>query len=118
MKHTVGVIVLLLAGGCSAPPAGDDAGTGWGRITEVYVDAEMSVIRLQFSEPIVNPAGCQGADFYVRELDGSPASGQFLSTVLDAHLADRKVKFWIEGCSASPWWGKTRPQIHDIYIGR
>ncbi|KPK54774.1 MAG: hypothetical protein AMJ59_24590 [Gammaproteobacteria bacterium SG8_31] len=96
--------------------AEDDAGSGWGKITEAYVNSEMTVLRLQFSESIVNPGNCEGADFYVRELDDSIASDRFLRVVLAAHLAGRKVKFWIDGCSGSRWWGKTRPQIYDIYI--
>ena len=96
--------------------ADDDAGSGWGKITEAYVNSEMTVLRLQFSESIVNPGNCEGADFYVRELDDSIASDRFLRVVLAAHLAGRKVKFWIDGCSESRWWGKTRPQIYDIYI--
>lgn len=96
--------------------AEDDAGSGWGKITEAYVNAEMTVLRLQFSESIVNPGNCEGADFYVRELDDGIASDRFLRVVLAAHLAGRKVKFWIDGCSKSRWWGKTRPQIYDIYV--
>lgn len=94
-----------------------DAGTNWGRITQFYVDAKATVMVLQFSRAVVNPMNCEGADFYVRELDDSAASDRFLRTVLAAHLANRKVKFWIEGCTKEKWWGKTRPQIQDIYIG-
>jgi hypothetical protein len=120
VKHLIVSTVLVVAGMLQAAAANAEgnAGSGWGRITQVYVNAEVSVMRLEFSETIVNPADCEGADFYVRELDDSAASDQFARIVLAAHLADRKVKFWIDGCSKSRWWGKTRPQIIDIYIGR
>jgi hypothetical protein len=115
------LVLTALASLIAISHAGDaraegDAGSGWGKITEAYIDAEVSVIRLLFSESIVNPGGCEGTDFYVRELDDSAASDRFLRVVLAAHLAGRKVKFWIDGCSKSRWWGKTRPQISDIYI--
>lgn len=112
----VTTLIAIACFGYGVSAAEDDAGSGWGKITEVYVDAGVTVLRLQFSESIVNPGKCEGADFYVRELDDSIASDRFLRVVLAAHLAGRKVKFWIDGCSKSRWWGKTRPQIYDIYI--
>ena len=118
MRNVIVTVALILACGCASPAEDGDAGSGWGKITELYVDAKVSVLRLDFSQPIVNPAKCEGADFYVLELDDSVASDRFLRTVVDAYLADREVKFWIDGCSKSQWWGKTRPQIFDIYIGR
>lgn len=117
MKQFVRFLLVIAAALHPAAHAQGD-GSNWGKITELYVDAEMTVLRLQFSRPIVNPANCEGGDFYVRELDGSEASDRFMRAVLAAHLANRNVKFWIEGCTAAQWWGHTRPQIHDIYIGR
>ena len=120
MKQFIAIVILLGAPilQLAAADAEGEAGSGWGKITEVYVDAEVSVLRLQFSRAIVNPANCEGGDFYVRELDDSTASDSFLRAVLAAHLANRRVKFWVSGCTKSRWWGKTRPQIYDIYIGR
>lgn len=114
------VIAVLIIAGILRPAAAraeGDGGSNWGKITEFYVDAKGSVMRLQFSRPVVNPANCEGADFYVLELDNSAASDRFLRVVLAAHLANQKVKFWIDGCTKAKWWGKTRPQIYDIYIG-
>ena len=71
---------------------------------------------LQFSRDVVNPANCEGADFYVRELDDSATGDRFLRVVLAAHLANKKVKFWINGCTKGEVVGKTRPQIYDVYI--
>jgi hypothetical protein len=101
----------------AATYADGEDGSNWGTITEFYVDARGSVMRLDFSRAIVNPGNCEGADFYVRELDDSAASDRFLRVVLAAHLANRKAKFWINGCTTAKWWGKTRPHITDIYIG-
>lgn len=75
------------------------------------------VLRLQFSRPIVNPANCEGADFYVRELGVSADTDRFLRIVLADHLANRRVRFWIDGFVKSRWRGETRPEIHDIDIG-
>ena len=118
MRHFILMTVLVFAGISQAVASAEDGeGSNWGTITEVYVDAKGSVLRLLFSRPVVNPSNCEGADFYVRELDDSAASDRFLKAVLAAHLANREVKFWVYGCSKSRWWGKTRPQIEDIYIG-
>jgi hypothetical protein len=113
------VIFAVVMAGLLQPAAYADgnAGSNWGTITELYVDAKVSVMRVNFSRAIVNPASCEGGDFYVRELDDSPASDRFLKVVLEAHLANKKVEFWIDGCTKARWWGKTRPQIYDIYIG-
>jgi hypothetical protein len=118
VRQLIPATMLVIAAIANPGPAlaEGDAGSGWGRITEVYVDAAGTLLRVQFSGKIVNPGGCEGADFYVRELDDSVASDRFLRVVLAAHLADRRVKFWIDGCSKAQWWGKTRPQIYDIYV--
>jgi hypothetical protein len=113
---TLALIMFAMLPSMVAYASGDE-GSNWGRMTEVYVSGDGHVMRVRFSRPIVNPAGCEGADFYVRELDDSVASDRFLRAVLAAHLAGRKVEFWITGCTKSRWWGKTRPQIYDVYIG-
>ena len=113
--HVAAVCVVLALLPLSAGADGD--GSNWGKITEFYVDAKMTVMRLHFSRPVVNPGKCEAADFYMLELDGSPASENFVKILLAAHLADRKVKFWIDGCTKAQWWGKTQPLIYDVYIG-
>lgn len=118
MQKTLLATLLLMAGMAQGAVAADEGdGSNWGKIEELYVDAAGTVLRLQFSRDVVNPSRCEGGDFYVRELDGSAASERFVKTVVAAHLANRKVKFWVEGCTKARWWGKTRPQIIDIYIG-
>lgn len=91
-------------------------GSGWGTITQVNIPASGGMVRFSFSQPIVNPAVCEGTDFYVRELDNSVASSRYLSAILTAYTAQKEVSFWIEGCTQGQWWGKTRPQPDDIYM--
>ena len=117
MRHLILTAVLAIAGITPSVAEDDGDGSNWGKIVEVYVDAAGTVMRLDFSREVVNPSGCEGGDFYIRELDNSPASERFVRTVVAAHLANRKVKFWVQGCSKARWWGKTRPQIIDVYIG-
>ena len=110
--------VALAAAAMFAMAAGAEGdGSNWGTITEFYVDAKMTAMRLTFSRDVINPSNCEGGDFYMLELDDSPASERFVRVALAAHLANRKVKFWVEGCTKKKWWGKTRPLIYDIYIG-
>jgi len=111
------VTVLIAAILRSAVAHADGDASNWGMITKLYVDAKVTVMRVDFSRAIINPANCEGGDFYIRELDDSAASERFLQAVLGAHLANKKVEFWIDGCTKAKWWGKTRPQIYDIYIG-
>jgi hypothetical protein len=114
VRHFILMTVLILAG---IPQAGASAeegdGSNWGKITAVYVDAKGSVLRVVFSRPVVNPSGCEGGDFYVRELDDSAASDRFVKTVLAAHLANREVEFWVYGCTKSRWWGKFMPKPRE-----
>ena len=117
MRKLIAIPIFMIVAACGAPVSdADEAGSDWGKITELYVDAEVTVLRVRFSRDVVNPAGCEGADFYIRELDGSAASEQFLRIVVAAHLAERSVEFWINGCTQAQWWGMTRPHIYDIYI--
>lgn len=114
MKILMTIVLACLLAGPSM--AGEGAGSGWGRITELYMTADGLLLRIRFSRPVENPDGCEGAEFYVRELDESVGSDRFFRAVLAAHTAGRDVEFWVSGCSQSPWWGKTRPQVYDIYI--
>ena len=117
MRYLILIAMLAIAGATSIRAADEGDGSNWGTIEQLYVDAAGTVLRIDFSRDVVNPSHCEGGDFYVRELDNSPASDRFVKTVVAAQLADRKVKFWVEGCSRAQWWGKNRPQIIDIYIG-
>ena len=113
--HCVRAVCVVLS--CLPLSAGAEGeGSDWGRITKLYVDAKMTVMQVHFSRPAINPGNCEGADFYILELDGSAASENFVRVVLAAHLANRKVEFWINGCTKARWWGKARPLIQDISI--
>jgi hypothetical protein len=117
MRRFLLAATLVLAGATGTPARAEGDGSNWGTITEFYVDAKMTVMRLTFSREVINPSNCEAGDFYMLELDDSPASERFVRVVLAAHLANRKVKFWVDGCTRQQWWGKTRPLIYDVYIG-
>ncbi len=89
--------------------------TDWGTITELTTNSSGSYIRLRFSEPIQND-GCEGVEYYMKELDETSGSNRFMSTVLAAYTARKQVKFWISGCTSAQFWGKTRPQISTIWV--
>lgn len=91
-------------------------GSGTGKITELYVDAKGTIVRIKFSQPTKNPHSCQKAEFYMIELDGGPGSSRYLSALLTAYTAQKNVSFWIHGCTRGSYWGGTRPQLHDIYM--
>lgn len=91
-------------------------GSGFGTITQFYVNRAGNLVRIHFSEPIVNPSNCGGAAFYIGELDDTPGSDRFYSALLAAYTAKKQVNFWISGCTQGSWWGSTRPKIADIYI--
>ena len=114
MKTLIAVVLTCLL--AEVTMADEGTGSGWGRITEAYLTADGTFLRISFSRAIENPDGCEGGEYYVRELDESAGSDRFVQAVLAAHLAGRNVEFWISGCSKSRWWGKTRPQVYDIYI--
>lgn len=113
-RHIGAAILLLIASTMTAHAVG--VGSGWGTITQLNIPADGSMVKIWFSQPIVNPAGCTGGEFYIRELDNSVASNRFLSAILTAFTAKKNVSFWIEGCTQNPWWGKTRPQLYDVYM--
>ena len=117
MRQVILAAMLVFTGAVPAIATDDGDGSNWGTIEQLYVDAAGTVLRIDFSRDAVNPSNCEGAEFYIRELDDSVATDRFLKTVVAAHLANRKVKFWVQGCSKAQWWGKTRPQIIDVYIG-
>lgn len=92
------------------------ASSGWGTITEFYVHGTGTAVRVKFSEPIVNPDGCTGTEYYIRELDESAGSSRFYSALLAAYTSKSPVNIYINGCTSSTWWGKTRPKMHEISI--
>ena len=92
------------------------AGSGNGKITQMHIDALGTRVRINFSEPIVNPEGCQKAEFYMLELNDSNSSSRYVAALLSAYTAEKTVYFWISGCTTGQYWGGTRPQLHDIYL--
>ena len=81
------------------------------------MDESGETLRIHFSNPIVNPDNCTGDEYYMFELSlltGDP--DRFVSMVLSAHLAQREVHMWIDGCTVANHWGATRPLARDINI--
>lgn len=93
-------------------------GSGLGTITTLYVKPNANWVRVNFSNTIKNPDGCDenGLQFYVFELDGSKASDRFYSALLAAYAAKKNISFWISGCSTAEPWGIERPKIYDMYM--
>jgi len=92
------------------------AGSGDGTITDLYVNAKGTMIRVHFSKPIVNPDGCDKADYYMLELDPADNNNPFVSFLLSAHVSQTTVWFWISGCTSGAYWGGTHPQLHEVFL--
>jgi hypothetical protein len=99
-----------------APPAYAGEGSGLGYITELYVPATGAMVMVRFSAPIKNPGNCGGTEFYVKELDDSRSSTRYLAILSSAFFDKKMVYFYIEGCTRGEHWGKTRPQLFDVYV--
>ena len=121
-KHTVIFkenymrVIILLITAIFTFSANAGQASSYGKITNFHTRADGLMLKIDFSETIVNPGNCEGAGFYIAELDDSPASQRFYSAILTAFTAKKSVQFWISGCTQNQWWGKTRPRIYDIYI--
>jgi len=112
MFRPIAFILLLVAS--SQLFAG--ASSGNGKITELYINAKGTLVRLQFSEGIINPAGCQKSNYYIAELDQSNGDSRFLASLVAAYAAQSTIMFWINGCTTHPHWGGTQPKLNDIYM--
>ena len=91
------------------------AGSGHGKITQLWTDSGGNAAFIRFSNPIV-PVGCEGGELYVVDLDNTHGSSRFYSTLLAAYISQKEVQFWIDGCSNYRIWGKNRGHIYDIYL--
>ncbi|NQY33696.1 MAG: hypothetical protein HRT37_01750 [Alteromonadaceae bacterium] len=110
-KIILGYVLLIFAFSTQAGERSD-----WGTITEFYVIGDGSAVRIRFSEAIVNPEGCTGTEYYMRELDETSGSNRFFSTLLAAYSSKAQVNIFISGCTSINWWGKTRPHMHEISV--
>jgi len=96
-------------------PAWAAASSGPGKITKIYMPASGNLMRVEFDQPIVNPDGCGGGDFYVIELSNS-SQDRFVSMIISAFMTGKTVSFWISGCTGGAYWGSTRPLLADVYV--
>lgn len=110
------IILLLSLDSFSEEEQVTSTSSGKGLITQFYMNSHGNFLRVKFSKDVVNPAGCEGEDFYINELTDTEGSNRFYSTVLAAYMAKKEVSFWISGCSNNRYWDKTRPRIWDIYV--
>lgn len=92
------------------------ADSGVGKITSLYMPVKSNFIRINFNQTIKNPSNCGKAEFYVVELTDGAGSARFTSMLLTAFTSNKPVRFWVRGCSEGQYWGATRPTIYDIYI--
>ncbi len=91
-------------------------GSGNGKITQLYINATGTLVRVKFSQPIKNPGNCPRSEFYIRDLYDNSGSDRFLSALLAAYTAQKNVSFWVDGCTERNYWGGTWPRIHDIHM--
>ncbi|WP_444930644.1 hypothetical protein ACJJIF_02360 [Microbulbifer sp. SSSA002] len=106
------LLLFVLAGNVN----GAGVGSGAGEITQLYIPKSGNLIRLYFSRDIQNPSGCDNDGGYMVELDDTPGSSRFMSSILAAYTAQKTISFWIDGCTSGIYWGGTWPVIKDIYM--
>ena len=111
LKRLIFILAMVMANAVFA-----GAPSGNGKITELYINAKGTLVRIQFSEGIINPSDCQEDSFYMIELDQSNGDSRFLASLVAAYAAQSTVSFWIHGCTANPYWGGTQPRLTDIYM--
>jgi hypothetical protein len=116
MKYPVRIVFLLwLSIWCAtAMASGEMAGPGL--ITERWMPTAGNALKIRFSEPIQNAAGCDKATAYIVELDDSVGSDRFVSMVISAFEAKQPVRLWVHGCTPSLHWGATWPTPTAIYL--
>ncbi|GAB6260086.1 hypothetical protein L4174_005535 [Photobacterium sp. CCB-ST2H9] len=112
MKKMIFLFLLLFTPGMALA----NAMSAQGYITQLYVKPGSNFVRVTFSQPIVNTENCEKSGSYIAELDDSKSSDRFYSALLAAHMAQKKVSFWIAGCTSGEYWGGKHPKIYDIYI--
>ena len=96
LKRLVFILAMVMANTVFA-----GASSGNGKITELYINAKGTLVRLQFSEGIINPAGCQKSNYYIAELDQSNGDSRFLASLVAAYAAQSTIMFWINGCTTT-----------------
>lgn len=85
-------------------------GTAWGKITLLYDNVNWTMV--QVSGVTDNPDGCSQVDYYaLNQTDINYAT--LHGTLLAAQLANKDVKFWVNGCGGQ---SNTRPHIMSVLV--
>lgn len=87
------------------------AGVAVGYIAAIDVGDKGDIVRIfmKQKENVINPEQCGKSVYYVIEMDENKELMMKLLTT--AHVANRKVRFYVRGCTAKKWWNATHPII-------
>ena len=85
-------------------------GTGWGKITETYVNGGWTMVKVSgFSD---NPDSCSSIDYYaINQVDVNYSA--LHATLLSAQMANKDVRFWVNGCGGQ---SNSRPHIVSVFV--
>jgi hypothetical protein len=84
--------------------------TAWGKITVTYVNGGWTMVKVDgFSD---NPDECADVDYYALH-PNDPNYKVLHAALLSAHIANRYVRFWVDGCSGQ---GQSRPHIVSVFV--
>jgi hypothetical protein len=105
----VSVLFLCLTSVC-------DAATGSGFIKIQSVEVSESFFTIYSASGDVANDNCEDASKIVFwRVDYPNGFDSMLSTALSAHLANKRISMWLDGCKAGPW-GKKLPKASTIVI--
>ena len=110
MFKTFKIFLLFVIFITSTTALAASGSSSWGKVSEVYVHGGWTMVRVTgVSE---NPSQCTGITYYA--LHPSDANYEVLhSTLLAAHLANKDVRFWLNGCSGQ---NNKYPHIVSVFI--
>lgn len=85
-------------------------GTAWGKIKLTYVNHGWTMVDVDGISD--NPDGCESTTYYA--MRPSDANYEVLhSTLMAAQLANKRVRFWVSGCSGQ---GSRFPKIVSVWV--
>ena len=85
------------------------ASTGIGMISQYYVHAEWTMVRVDSLTD--NPDGCYSTEYYAIE-PSQPNYSALNAALLSAQMAGKRVKFWVDGCGGQ---GAKYPFIRSVF---
>lgn len=90
--------------------ANGNGGTGWGLVTETYVNSGWTMVKV--SGVSENPDECMSTVYYALN-PSQPSYTIFHSTLLAAHMAGKQVRFWVSGCGGQ---NDKYPKIVSVFV--